>query len=314
MNMFYDRNELDVDSEDEEGEGWIPFAHQKDTASPQNTDAGTVSTTERGRLGQPKEYCLASPLKQAEGVCNGSTKNNAWAYGTGRRWWHRSRVARSWGTSIRTSQQRSSTGAAGVLRRDPQYGGWMHAPHGDFQKLVILGPWRFWRCWALGSSNSISRYVTAADHGTPKKNRDCQLILNDSSGRIFHEYVCRMWQKGKTMEEGILSNTDTTFQEHHREISPSVCWTLITNSKCADRVRQKRGNTSGDTMPISRERGRGIRWLNLNSKLSVWRDHAGARMCELLRAYGDGWDRGQRQGWLLGAGSTKLREAWYRFD
>lgn len=43
------------------------------------------------------------------------------------------------------------------------------------------------------------------------------------------------------MKEGVLWNTDTTFFEHHKDVSPAEWWAMVQMMKCSDKTLQKAG-------------------------------------------------------------------------
>ena len=76
----------------------------------------------------------------------------------------------------------------------------------------------------------------------PKAVQYERSCCDDSEGRTFHEFACRTWQKVKTVKEGILFNTNTTFHKHHKLTPPGECWTIKTTGKCGDGNMVKSGS------------------------------------------------------------------------
>ena len=74
-----------------------------------------------------------------------------------------------------------------------------------------------------------------------------QAILYDTflikaRGRRFDGYVCRMWDRIKRIDEGILFNHDTTFKDEHHIVSPQECWTIVQTSRRGENQMLRSGS------------------------------------------------------------------------
>ena len=68
------------------------------------------------------------------------------------------------------------------------------------------------------------------------------LFMEKSAGKSFSGYACRMWKRIKRIDEGFFWGTDTTFDEEHLIVEPTVCWHMISNSRCGENLMGKLGN------------------------------------------------------------------------
>jgi hypothetical protein len=68
------------------------------------------------------------------------------------------------------------------------------------------------------------------------------IYLEQGEGKTFPGFVCRVWEKVKTVKESVLWTTDTTFKELHKQISASECWALQQTTMCGDNRMVRQGN------------------------------------------------------------------------
>lgn len=68
-----------------------------------------------------------------------------------------------------------------------------------------------------------------------------ELLVEQKESNTFSAQACRSWERIKTVKTGFLGNTDTTFQQHVEEVSPSDCWSMVQTGKCGDKALKKIG-------------------------------------------------------------------------
>ena len=265
MERFYDRNEMYVDSEDEDGEGWIPFARAK-PLQPTSTsqaiqaemaghDSGTAVVVPAAPVG---ETVHAEPTPVVEPPQE-NNPTDAVSAETVEDW-----TAEASTELIDPTVRRSNRANKGI---PPMRFGYEDSfrrlecrivPRTLFFKnslllmeamISVLGvsvnglevTVRDCRAPQYAGVMSFNRWTNCNEILPPLRHKSVyyEVMIDDSNDRTFDGYVCRVWQKVKMVKEGILFNTDTTYQEQRQAISPSQCWSLITTGRCGDgKLRQ----------------------------------------------------------------------------
>ncbi|XP_055343594.1 uncharacterized protein LOC129591802 isoform X2 [Paramacrobiotus metropolitanus] len=238
MKLFKDRNEMFVDSEDEDGEGWIPVARPKQLVDHDEvTDTVAEEEPSTTLMGAPEIAAPVVPAVQAPVVTEVVTTAEAEMCAP---------VTRE---NSETERRRSGRERRAPDRYDP-------CSYKHFYGLLLLvllfmplvAALEVAVCDCSSPRHvgvvSFERYEQCRTNMSSVKFTPVKydIYTEDKARTVFKGFSCRAWEETLHIEEGFLGWRDTTKSSKEKPLAAGDCWVMANTFKCGVNSMVKRGS------------------------------------------------------------------------
>ncbi|XP_055351568.1 uncharacterized protein LOC129597891 isoform X2 [Paramacrobiotus metropolitanus] len=238
MKLFKDRNEMFVDSEDEDGEGWIPVARPKQLVDHEEvTDTVAEEEPSTTLAGAPEITVPVVPAVQVPVVTEVVTTAEA------------EMLAPVTRENSETEQRRSGRERRAPDRYDP-------CSYKHFYGLLLLvllfmplvAALEVAVCDCSSPRHvgvvSFERYEQCRTNMSSVKFTPVKydIYTEDKARTVFQGFSCRAWDETLHIEEGFLGWRDTTKSSKEKPLAAGDCWVMANTFKCGVNSMVKRGS------------------------------------------------------------------------